>query len=173
MLSRTRIETPSSNPDGGTGTIAVAHGTVYEPATLPGLVAEEDGRIVGLLTYTIANDEFEVVTIDAPVRQNGVGSALMAAAIDLARQAGATRLWLITTNDNLDAVRFYQRRGLRIVASPRGRWTCRRKLKPSIPLIGCVRHPAARRADAGAPALISPAASARSGPGRGRAGRRG
>ena len=51
------------------GTVVVGHGTVYDATTLPGVVAEEDGRIVGLLTYTIADDEFEVVTIDAPVRQ--------------------------------------------------------------------------------------------------------
>ncbi|MEU4288838.1 GNAT family N-acetyltransferase [Kribbella sp. NPDC026596] len=124
-----------------TGTTAVAHGTVYEPATLPGLVAEEDGRLVGLLTYTIANDEFEVVTIDAPVRHLGVGSALMSAAVDLARQAGATRLWLITTNDNLDAVRFYQRRGLRIVGVSPGAVDESRKLKPSIPLTGAYGIP--------------------------------
>ena len=123
------------------GTVVVGHGTVYDPAALPGLVAEQDGRIVGLLTYTIANDEFEVVTIDAPVRQNGVGSALMAAAIDLARQSGATRLWLITTNDNLDAVRFYQRRGLRIVGVAQGAVDVSRKLKPSIPEIGAYGIP--------------------------------
>src|SRR4029453_17112667 len=98
------------------GTVVVGHGTVYDATTLPGVVAEEDGRIVGLLTYTIADHEFEGVTIAAPGRQKGVGSALMTAAIALARQAGARRLWLITTNDNLDAVRFYHGRRRRIVA---------------------------------------------------------
>ena len=123
------------------GTVVVGHGTVYDATTLQGVVAEEDGRIVGLLTYTIADDEFEVVTIDAPVRQKGVGSALMTAAIDLARQAGARRLWLITTNDNLDAVRFYQRRGLRIVAVAPGAVDASRELKPSIPLTGAYGIP--------------------------------
>jgi ribosomal protein S18 acetylase RimI-like enzyme len=123
------------------GTVVVGHGTVYDATTLPGVVAEQDGRIVGLLTYTIADDEFEVVTIDAPVRQKGVGSALMTAAIELARQAGARRLWLITTNDNLDAVRFYQRRGLRIVAVAPGAVDASRELKPSIPLTGAYGIP--------------------------------
>jgi GNAT superfamily N-acetyltransferase len=123
------------------GTVVVGHGTVYDATALPGVVAEEDGRIVGLLTYTIADDEFEVVTIDAPVRQKGVGSALMTAAIDLARRAGARRLWLITTNDNLDAVRFYQRRGLRIVAVAPGAVDASRELKPSIPLTGAYGIP--------------------------------
>ena len=45
--------------------IAVAHGTVFTPATLPGVLAERDGRAVGLVTWTVAGDTLEVVTIDA------------------------------------------------------------------------------------------------------------
>ncbi|TCM51803.1 ribosomal protein S18 acetylase RimI-like enzyme [Kribbella sp. VKM Ac-2568] len=123
------------------GTIAVAHGIAYDAATLPALVAEQDGRIVGLLTYTIVDDELEVVTIDAPVRHLGVGGALIGAAADVARQAGAQRLWLITTNDNLDALRFYQRRGLRIVGVSPGAVDASRVVKPSIPLTGAYDIP--------------------------------
>lgn len=118
------------------GHIAVAHGTAYDVTTLPALVAEQDGRIVGLLTYTIVNDELEVVTIDAPVPHLGVGTALMAAATEVAKAEGAKRLWLITTNDNLDALRFYQRRGLRIVAVTPGAVDVSRTIKPAIPLTG-------------------------------------
>src|SRR3954462_12719979 len=85
------------------GTIVVAHATVYDAATVPALVAEQEGRIVGLLTYALADGELELVTIDAPARHLGVGSALLTAATDIAREAGARRLWLITTNDNLDS----------------------------------------------------------------------
>jgi N-acetylglutamate synthase-like GNAT family acetyltransferase len=123
------------------GTIAVAHGVAYDAATLPALVAEQDDRIVGLLTYTLADGDLEVVTIDAPERHLGAGSALLAAATDVAREAGARRLWLITTNDNLDALRFYQRRGLRIVGVTPGAMEASRKLKPSIPLTGAYGIP--------------------------------
>jgi ribosomal protein S18 acetylase RimI-like enzyme len=123
------------------GTIAVAHGVAYDAATLPALVAEQDDRLVGLLTYTLADGDLEVVTIDAPVRQMGAGSALLAAAIEVARGAGARRLWLITTNDNIDALRFYQRRGLRIVGVAPGAVDVSRKLKPSIPLTGAYDIP--------------------------------
>ncbi|MEU4192929.1 GNAT family N-acetyltransferase [Kribbella sp. NPDC026611] len=123
------------------GHIAVAHGTAYDATALPALVAEEDGRIVGLLTYTIEGDELEVVTLDAPIPQLGVGSELLSAAADLARAAGCRRLWLITTNDNLDALRFYQRRGMRIVAVSPGAVDHSRTLKPTIPETGAYGIP--------------------------------
>lgn len=118
------------------GSVVVAHGTVYDATALPALVAEQDGRIAGLLTYTLADGDLEVVTIDAPVRHVGVGSALLTAAIEVARDAGARRLWLITTNDNLDGLRFYQRRGLRIVGVTPDAMDAARAVKPWIPATG-------------------------------------
>jgi GNAT superfamily N-acetyltransferase len=119
------------------GTAVVAHGTRYDAATLPGVLARSaDGRPVGLVTWHIADDGMEIVTIDAVVRHLGVGSALLAAAVDVVRAAGIARVWLITTNDNVDALRFYQRRGLRIAAVSRGAVDAARTLKPAIPLVG-------------------------------------
>ncbi|AZM63191.1 MULTISPECIES: GNAT family N-acetyltransferase [unclassified Streptomyces] len=118
------------------GTTVVGHGTVYDAAELPALVVERDGTLGGLLTYMLSGDGLEVVTVDAVVRHAGIGSALLAAAAETARGAGARRLWLVTTNDNLDALRFYQRRGLRIVGVARGAVDAARRLKPSIPETG-------------------------------------
>jgi N-acetylglutamate synthase-like GNAT family acetyltransferase len=123
------------------GHIAVAHGVAYDATTLPAIVAEEDDRIVGLLTYNLQDQELEVVTIDAPAQHHGVGTALLEAATETARAAGARRLWLITTNDNLDALRFYQRRGLRIVDVRPGAVDESRKLKPTIPPTGAYGIP--------------------------------
>jgi ribosomal protein S18 acetylase RimI-like enzyme len=113
-------------------TLVIAHGARYDAAELPALVAERDGRIAGLLTYTIGPDGLEVVSINAVVPRSGAGSALLAAAAELA----PGRLWLVTTNDNLDALRFYQRRGLRIVGVGVGAVDAARSVKPSIPLVG-------------------------------------
>jgi ribosomal protein S18 acetylase RimI-like enzyme len=77
-----------------------------------------------------------VVSIDSVVRHTGVGAALLDAAVRVAATAGAERLWLVTTNDNLDALRFYQRRGMRIVAVSPGAVDEARRLKPSIPRVG-------------------------------------
>ncbi|MGD8245715.1 MAG: hypothetical protein PVG25_02965 [Anaerolineae bacterium] len=46
------------------------------------------------------------------------------------------RIWLITTNDNLAALRFYQRRGFSLVAVHPGAVDQARTLKPEIPAIG-------------------------------------
>ena len=58
--------------------------------------------------------------------------------------AGCTRLWLITTNDNLRALALYQRWGMEIVAFHRHAVTkARRDLKPSIPERGAQGIPIA------------------------------
>jgi ribosomal protein S18 acetylase RimI-like enzyme len=116
--------------------IAVGHGVSYDASTLPALLSVQDGRLDGLLTYHLSAEGLEVVTIDAVERRRGVGTALLEAAIETARAARAHRLWLVTTNDNLDALRFYQRRGLRITSVAPGAVDRSRLVKPSIPLVG-------------------------------------
>jgi len=116
--------------------IVVSRGTVHEPSTLRGFVAEEDGTPVGLLTYRIDNGECEVVTIDAFPEGAGAGTAMLEAVAAVAREARCRRVWLITTNDNLRALRFYQRRGFHLVAVHPDALARSRELKPSIPEIG-------------------------------------
>lgn len=111
----------------------VAHGTIYEPAGLPGFVAELEGEPVGLATYAIDGDACELVTIDAVRTGSGVGSALVEAVAEAARAAGCARLWLITTNDNEHAQRWYARRGFMLVAVHAGAVDRARELKPEIP----------------------------------------
>ncbi len=119
----------------------VAHGVVYRPHELPGLLAEEEGQLIGLLAYHIEGDACEIVTIDAVVQGSGVGTALLEAVRKAAQAEGCRRLWLITTNDNLDALRFYQRRGFRLVALRPGAVSESRRLKPSIPQVGAYGIP--------------------------------
>ncbi|HEY3230095.1 MAG TPA: GNAT family N-acetyltransferase [Roseiflexaceae bacterium] len=116
--------------------IAVAHGTVYYPRDLPGFIALQEEERVGLVTYHIAGDSCEIVTIDSDTPSIGVGTVLIDAVKELARQAGCSRLWLITTNDNMNALRFYQKRGFVLVAVHRNALEQSRKLKPEISLIG-------------------------------------
>jgi RimJ/RimL family protein N-acetyltransferase len=109
----------------------VAHGVVFVPASLPGLLAEDEGRPVGLLTFHLEGDECEIVTIDAFEEGRGVGTAL----IDAAKALGHRRMWLITTNDNVRAQRFYERVGFRLAAVHRDAVDRSRRLKPGIPLV--------------------------------------
>jgi hypothetical protein len=63
-------------------------------------------------------------------------------AAQLARRQGCARLWVITTNDNVDALRFYQRRGFCLVRVHRGAVDrSRAGLKPEIPAVGAYGIP--------------------------------
>lgn len=115
---------------------AVAHGEVFFPASLPGFLVEKQGQVLGLLTYAVANHQLEIVTIDALRRGRGVGTALVDAAVRQARTLGCNRVRLTTTNDNLDAIRFYQRRGFKLAALRADAVREARKLKPEIPTVG-------------------------------------
>jgi ribosomal protein S18 acetylase RimI-like enzyme len=108
------------------------HGVVYRPAELPGFVALDGERRVGLLTYVHDGGELEVVTIDAFEPRRGVGRAL----IDAVRALGAERVWLVTTNDNVAAQRFYEAVGFRLVAVHADAVARSRELKAEIPLVG-------------------------------------
>jgi len=115
---------------------AVAHGEAFRPAELPGFVAEADGEHVGLLTYHIDGNDCEIVTLNSWREGCGVGSALIEAAGQAARRGKCRRLWLVTTNDNLHALRFYQKRGFTICAIRVNAVAESRKIKPEIPLFG-------------------------------------
>lgn len=115
----------------------VSRGRRHFAADLNGFYAcNELGDRVGLVTYRIDGTECEMVSLNAFTRFTGIGSALVDAARNAAKRAGCTRLWLITTNDNLDAIRFYQRRGFVLVAVHANAIEISRRLKPSIPEIG-------------------------------------
>jgi len=121
--------------------VVVARGVVHRPEQLPGFVAEENGTPVGLLTYRTAGDAWEVVTLDSVRPGRGIGTALLDVVQDAARRAGCRRIWLVTTNDNLDALRFYQRRGFVLVAVHRDAIAASRRLKPQISTIGAYGIP--------------------------------
>jgi hypothetical protein len=90
-----------------------------------------------MAAYRFADGACELVVLEAFEPGQGTGTALLEAVLEAARGAGAHRLWLITTNDNTDALRFYQRHGLRLVRLHSGAVTAARELlKPEIPLLG-------------------------------------
>ncbi len=118
------------------GEVVVGHGAVYRPAELPGFVVEAAGEVVGLATYQIAGAGCELVTIDSLRPGQGIGMALLDHVHAAARAAGCRRAWLITTNDNLPALGFYQRRGYVLAALHRDAVAAARAIKPAIPLLG-------------------------------------
>lgn len=108
----------------------------YDADRLPGFVALRAGEPVGHVTYAIAGDECEVVTLSATIESAGIGTALLAAAAEQARASGCRRAFLTTSNDNLRALAFYQKRGWRLVAVLRGAVDRCRERQKDVPLIG-------------------------------------
>lgn len=117
-------------------TVIASRGQLINAAKLPGFTAMSNGEPIGLLTYRIDSDQCEVVTLNSLREGIGVGATLLECAVQAARKNGCRRLWLITTNDNLDAIRFYFKRGMRLVAVHLDALDDSRRLKPSIPLRG-------------------------------------
>jgi ribosomal protein S18 acetylase RimI-like enzyme len=115
----------------------VTRGRKVFPTEIEGFIAAgERGDRIGLVTFEIVGDQCEIVTLDAFRKFSGIGTALTNRVREAAIERGCERLWLITTNDNLDAIRFYQRRGFVIGAVYANAIAASRKLKPSIPEIG-------------------------------------
>jgi GNAT superfamily N-acetyltransferase len=121
--------------------VVAGRGRSWQPAELPGFAAYRDGRCVGLATYEIEGDACELVTIDALAEGEGIGTALLEAVKQVARSLGCTELRLVTTNNNLRALAFYQKRGFRLVALVPDGVEESRKLKPSIPAVDAAGLP--------------------------------
>jgi ribosomal protein S18 acetylase RimI-like enzyme len=117
-------------------TLVVSRGRLHAADRLDGLIATLQERSVGLLTYVPGRDDCEIVTMNAVVQRRGVGRRLLAEMTSIARQRHWRRLWLITTNDNVPAQRFYEACGWRLKEIHRGAVEEARKLKPQIPMIG-------------------------------------
>lgn len=113
----------------------VAHNEVFHCRDLPGFVAIDGEEKVGLVTYKIAGGDCEIVSLDSLRPCAGIGTGLVDAVKAAAIESGCRRLWLVTTNDNMNALRFYQKRGFTLVKVNRNTLEFARKLKP-IPLIG-------------------------------------
>ena len=116
--------------------IVVVHGTTYHASELPGFVALAGDVIVGLLTYHLEGSACEIVTLDSWSEEQGVGTLLIDLIKQVAHREGCRRLWLVTTNDNTHALRFYQKRGFCIAAVLLNALEGSRKIKPEIPLLG-------------------------------------
>ena len=109
-------------------------GAVHDVLAYPGFGAWSGDELVGLATY--ADDELAALAVAAHQRGRGVGGRLVEAVCHELAATGVASVWLITTNDNLDAIRLYQRHGFRLTDVRRGGVDEARALKPTIPVVG-------------------------------------
>jgi GNAT superfamily N-acetyltransferase len=122
-------------------TKVVSRGVMHQADGLPGFIGLFAGEPRALLTYSVTNGELQVVSLHAGITGLGLGSCLLAAARDRARDLKCRRLWLITTNDNEPAITFYSRSGMHLAAVHRGAIAESRKLKPEISRFGIGGRP--------------------------------
>ena len=114
----------------------VVHGESFDLSMADGWYALEDNEIVGLITYQLIDKAMEILSLDSLREKRGIGTALLGQAVKHAKDIGIKRIILTTTNDNLSALRFYQKRGFDIFKINLNAVEQSRKIKPEIPLIG-------------------------------------
>ena len=86
---------------------------VYDCSKLDGFAyVDEQNMLLGLVTYIIRDKECEIISLDSIVEGKGIGSLLVQAVEKHAFEHDCTMITLITTNDNLQALKFYQKEAI-------------------------------------------------------------
>lgn len=119
-----------------TSTDMVVRGKIYDVTKLNGFISYKNDVIVGLVTYQVEENECEIMSLNSTLENQGVGTALLGKVIENARDSGCVKVKLITTNDNINAIRYYQKRGFDMIKIYCNAVERSRKLKPSIPTLG-------------------------------------
>ncbi len=114
----------------------ISKGRVHNANELPGIIAIHKNHRVGLLIYNIIGNECEIVSLNSLKENVGIGTALLKEIERISTLKGCKRLWVIITNDNINALHFYQKRGFKIAAIHLDALVQSRRLKPEIPFLG-------------------------------------
>ena len=114
----------------------IIRGKVIDMTTVDGIFVLDDETIIGLITYIIRNETLEIISLDSLREKQGLGTMLIKTVVQEAEKSGCNRIVVITTNDNINAIRFYQKRGFDMVHLYHNALDISRKLKPEIPLTG-------------------------------------
>ena len=109
----------------------------FDCTTLEGFaVLNKYREIIGYISYVITESECEVISLDSMEEGKGIGSALIQEVEHMAKERSCQKIKLITTNDNLHALKFYQKRGYCLSALLKGAVDRARERKPEIPQLG-------------------------------------
>ena len=111
-------------------------GEIIDGTKLDGFLLQEKNKIIGLITYKFFGDVCEIVSLDSKKENIGIGTALLKEVEMVAIESNCKKLRLITTNDNLRALQFYQKRGYCLTKIYLNAMDEVRKVKPDIPLLG-------------------------------------
>lgn len=114
----------------------IIRGTRIDMTKVDGIGIWDAERLVGLLTYTIQGETCEIISLDSLTKGKGIGTSLINQAIQIAHKNKCKKIIVVTTNDNIHAMRFYQKRGFDMARFYANALDVSRKMKPEIPLIG-------------------------------------
>ena len=89
---------------------------MHQTSELRGSIAQHGGLPRAFLTFSDIGNELEVVTSHAATPGLALGSRLLEAVRKRPCDLRCRRMWIITTNHNEVAIRFYHLRGMRIAA---------------------------------------------------------
>lgn len=119
-------------------TTMIIRGKEIDMTSVDGFYSSEEDEIVGLITYLFdeKSNVMEITSLDSLRENQGIGTMLLKRVIEEARKLKCRKIVLITTNDNINAMRFYQKREFDMVHLFHNALEISRKLKPEIPLIG-------------------------------------
>ena len=111
----------------------VTHSIVYYPADLNGYFAKHHNKIVGLVTFTTSEEKIELISLNSEIENKGIATQLIKLVEEYAVKNCIKKLALFTTNDNLNAIKFYQKRGFTHTETFYNAVDECRKIKPEIP----------------------------------------
>lgn len=114
----------------------IIRGKEIDMTTVDGIIVTENDAITGLITYIFYGNICEIISLDSLLESQGIGTTLVNKVILIAKDHNCRKVVLITTNDNINAIRFYQKRGFDMVHLYHNALDISRKLKPEIPLLG-------------------------------------
>lgn len=117
-------------------TTMVLRGEILDMTRAEGFFLEEEGAILALLTYRFDGGVFEILSLDSLRENEGLGTQMVDEAVRRAKTLGAKKLVVLTSNDNMRAMAFYQKRGFDFVKLYRNGLDAARRLKPDIPTVG-------------------------------------
>jgi N-acetylglutamate synthase-like GNAT family acetyltransferase len=118
------------------GDLMIIRGKAYQLEELSGYIAELSNKKVGLITFRVTGQKLEITSLNSLLEKKGVGSTLVNKVLNFAKTRRLKSIRLITTNDNLNAIGFWQKRGFKLLRIYPDSLEMARKLKPALPFVG-------------------------------------
>jgi len=114
----------------------VSQHKIYYTDKLSGILALYQDTRAGLLLYSIDQPTLNIISLNTLFENIGIGSKLIERIEKIGIKKKLKKVRVTTTNDNIDALRFYQAKGFQIIKVNVDIMNKYRKLKPELPKLG-------------------------------------